>query len=204
MKNSLRLVFVMIMLVLAQSAMAFDRGMAGEEYRQWLRVFLNDTRTLRDALARNPHLEIDEIDRICIASLAPHSRMTFILRDVLVGTAQSGDAPNHREISLILNMFGRILEYSIPSGDGGLWKEPQVDKFSMQDARVMYMHVQVDEDNFTPSRGFLDYHLPPDGVLERKVYPFLLFQWHEGRLRLAGVGQEYWGLMEHLMGVGFS
>lgn len=192
------------MLVFAQSTLAFDRGMAGEEYRQWLRVFLKDAQALRDALGRNPNLEIDEIDRICEASLAPHSRATFLLREMMIGTAQSGEAPNRREIFLISNMFGRILEYSIPSGDGGLWKEPRSDQYSMQDVRVMYMHVQVDEDAFTATRGFLDYHLPPNGVLERNVYPFLMFQRHEGQLRLAGVGSEYWGLLRYVINVGFS
>lgn len=193
-----RVVRLLILLLLMQPALAFDRGLVGDEYQQWFRTFLQDSKSLRAALIKNPELTAAEADQLCAASIVPHSRMSVKLLEMLRESATKGDARARGEIVFFgtYAIFGRMLEHSIPAGDGGVWQEPKPEMFAMPNVRVMYMHIHGDESlerYFADAEQFPSYFLPKEGVLERNAYPFLLFQRYEGRLRLAGIGQEYWG-----------
>lgn len=191
-------------LLLPIAAQAYDRVAAGEAYRQWLQQFLQDQNTLARALRANPQLDPAEVDRLCAASVAPHSRMSQQLLQLTSQSVHQGNATVSGEIVFYgpLYLLNHMLADSLPAGDGGAWPEPLPEQFSTPKVRAVYMHIHAgdhladyfaDPEIFAPS-----YHLPADGVLERKAYPFLNFQIDHGHWRLAAIGSEYWNAVAYL------
>lgn len=202
--------YLLLIALLAYSTIghAFDRAAAGAAYEQWFEHFIADVGHLRNALIDNPDLTPEDVDRICAASIAPHSRMSAFILDLAQNSVRQGDVHSGGEIVSFgpLYLLQYFLAESLPAGDGGLWPEPDAKQFPTTDVRVLYVHINggsILAGHLNNPDYFAPYHLPPDGVLQRKAYPFLLFQNQQGRLRLAGLGQEYWGALNYLYSIQF-
>ncbi len=198
-----RSLFLIVLLACSPISHAFDRAAAGAAYEQWFEQFISDVGRLRNALIDKPDLTPDDVDKICAASIASHSRMSEFVLDLAQNSVRKGDVHSGGEIVSYgpLYILQRVLAESLPAGDGGVWLEPEANKFTATDVRVLYVHIHGGSllaEYFNDSDNFSPYRLPPDGVLQRKAYPFLLFQNQQGRLRLAGLGQEYWGALNYL------
>lgn len=198
-----RCLFLLLLLTSTSISHAFDRAAAGASYEAWFEQFIADVGRLRNALIDHPDLTPDDVDKICAASIASHSRMSAFVLDLAQNSVRHGDVHSGGEIVSYgpLYLLQRVLADTIPAGDGGLWVEPEPKKYTASDVRVLYVHIHGDSllaEYFSDSRNFAPYHLPPEGTLQRKAYPFLLFQNQQGKLRLAGLGQEYWGALDYL------
>lgn len=181
-----------------QAAWAFDRVGAGERYRQWLKQLKSDLQAVTREVPADEPITVDHINKLCASSVVPDSRAAANFRDWLNESRKYGERTVSGEIVFVgpLTIIMRLLESSIPAGQGGLYPEPAGSSFPDRALSVWYMHVHGGEHlqrYFDNSEVFKPYHLPPDGQLERGAYPFLMFEDKDQRLRFGGVGREWYG-----------
>jgi len=94
-----------------------------------------------------------------------------------------------------------LFENSVPAGYGGLFPEAPGSHFPSDRFSVWYMHIggsEVLQAYFDDKAQFPNYQLPPEGMLKRHAYPFLLFEDAGYALRLAGIGAEWMGAAVYL------
>ena len=205
--------FILGLMILAAHGAPLDRLAARDQYRDWYARFLTDMRSL-ESLSRDPDqlgpvsakqdnsfaaqlyprrdIAIETINRVFTQSVVPDSRAAnliqgFAQRPEMFRGSQT-DPPLVGEGMVMMN----LLQHALPAGYGGAYRNDKpipADEGSF----VWYMHLPSGEGTasiFEDGKLFTPYHLPPDGVLERKAYPFLLFREKQGKLYLAGISQE--------------
>ncbi|MGB3432957.1 hypothetical protein [Achromobacter sp.] len=190
----LLLAFLITLYCGAASAQAFDRQAENARYRQWLEDFRSDLQRLR----QSPDPANADIDRLFANTVAPGSRGTQLVKTL---AAAPGDSTSG-EIHYVgfQRVFLAALADAVVAGDGGDYPETQA-KYQQHVLRVRYMHVDGGgrlESYFNDPEVFKPYRLPAPGTLERDAYPFLLFEEHEGKLRLGGVSKEFWDLVRFM------
>lgn len=207
------LLFLSLMFAVAAQGAPLDRLVARDQYRDWYARFLADMRSL-EALSREPDqlgpvsaqqdetfaaqlyprrdIAIETVNRVFTQSVVPDSRAANLIQgfarrpEMFQGSRT--DPPLAGEGMIMMH----LLQYALPAGYGGAYRNDKpipADEGSF----VWYMHLPSGEGTssvFEDGKLFAPYHLPPDGVLERKAYPFLLFREKQGKLYLAGVSQE--------------
>ncbi|MFJ1299293.1 hypothetical protein ACILG0_04955 [Pseudomonadota bacterium AL_CKDN230030165-1A_HGKHYDSX7] len=191
----LRTVFMaglLALAVLVASAPAradgFDRQASTQRYLQWLNDFERDFRRLRSV----PQATTADVERIFAETLVPGSRAVVLVREL--NALRQKDLSNRSGGLLIALMRGAVV-----AGDGGLYTDTPPD-LEPKRLRVWYLHVAGGEQlerYFADPEVFKPYRLPENGVFERDVYPFLLFE--DGpRLRLGAVPREFWNILRFL------
>lgn len=175
-------------------AQAFDRQAENARYRQWLEDFRADLQRLR----QSPDPAKADIDRLFAKTIVPGSRGTQLVRTLAQAPGDSTSGEIH--YAGLQRVFLAALADAVVAGDGGDYPETQA-KYQKQVLRVRYMHVDGGgrlESFFNDPEHFKPYRLPAPGTLERDAYPFLLFEEHDGKLRLGGVSKEFWELVRFM------
>ncbi|MBC9906431.1 hypothetical protein [Achromobacter xylosoxidans] len=175
-------------------AQAFDRQAENARYRQWLEDFRADLQRLR----QSPDPAKADIDSLFAKTIVPASRGTQLVRTLVEAPGDSTSGEVH--YAGLQRVFLAALANAVVAGDGGNYPETQA-KYQKQVLRVRYMHVDGGgrlESFFNDPENFKPYRLPAPGTLERDAYPFLLFEEHEGKLRLGGVSKEFWDLVKFM------
>jgi hypothetical protein len=191
------LLFTLIIVVLAAGshpvqAEIFDRVAAKERYRGWYRRFKADFTEFEKTSQAGP-LDTARLNAIFAHSVAPDSRMTHLLLyftsrpDTMRG---SNGEPGAVSVAFIMV---KTLEHALPAGFGGPYNN---EKPVPGDAGsfVWYMHIHAGDemaDFFNNPKVFTPYRLPPYGVMERNVYPFVTFRDDGGKLYLSGLPAEF-------------
>ncbi|CAB3701579.1 hypothetical protein IB257_01010 [Achromobacter sp. ACM03] len=175
-------------------AQAFDRQAENARYRQWLEDFRADLQRLR----QSPDSAKADIDSLFAKTIVPGSRGTQLVRTLAQAPGDSTSGEIH--YAGLQRVFLAALADAVVAGDGGDYPETQA-KYQKQVLRVRYMHVDGGgrlESFFNDPEHFKPYRLPAPGTLERDAYPFLLFEEHDGKLRLGGVSKEFWELVRFM------
>ncbi len=175
-------------------AQAFDRQAENARYRQWLEDFRADLQRLR----QSPDPAKADIDSLFAKTIAPGSRATQLVKTLIEAPGDSTSGEIH--YAGFQRIFLAALADAVVAGDGGDYPETQA-KYQKQVLRVRYMHVDGGgrlEPFFKDPDVFKPYRLPAPGTLERDAYPFLLFEDHDGKLRLGGVSKEFWDLLKFM------
>ena len=175
-------------------AQAFDRQAENARYRQWLEDFRADLQRLR----QSPDPAKADIDSLFAKTIVPASRGTQLVRTLVEAPGDSTSGEVH--YAGLQRVFLAALANAVVAGDGGNYPETQA-KYQKQVLRVRYMHVDGGgrlEPFFKNPEVFKPYRLPAPGTLERDAYPFLLFEDHDGKLRLGGVSKEFWDLVKFM------
>ncbi|MDR7947295.1 hypothetical protein [Achromobacter aegrifaciens] len=175
-------------------AQAFDRQAENARYRQWLEDFRADLQRLR----QSPDPAKADIDSLFAKTIVPGSRGTQLVRTLAQAPGDSTSGEIH--YAGLQRVFLAALADAVVAGDGGDYPETQA-KYQKQVLRVRYMHVDGGgrlESFFNDPEHFKPYRLPAPGTLERDAYPFLLFEEHDGKLRLGGVSKEFWELVRFM------
>jgi hypothetical protein len=175
-------------------AQAFDRQAENARYRQWLADFRADLQRLR----QSPDPAKADIDSLFAKTIVPGSRGTQLVRTLVEAPGDSTSGEIH--YAGLQRVFLAALANAVVAGDGGDYPETQA-KYQKQVLRVRYMHVDGGgrlESFFNNPENFKPYRLPAPGTLERDAYPFLLFEEHDGKLRLGGVSKEFWELVKFM------
>lgn len=169
-------------------AEGFDRQASTQRYLQWLNDFERDFRRLRSV----PQATSADVERVFAETLVPGSRAVVLVREL--NALRQKDLSNRSGGLLIALMRGAVV-----AGDGGLYTDTPPD-LEPKALRVWYLHVAGGdqlEPYFADPEVFKPYRLPENGVFERNVYPFLLFE--DGpRLRLGAVPREFWNILRFL------
>ena len=193
-------------MVCAAPGWAFDRVKEGERYRQWYAQFQKDIEALREHVPSGQPISNAEVERWCANSLVPGSRAIDNVRGWVSGGGGVSAAGGGIVIVGPTRIVISLLESSMPAGQGGWYPEKEGSPFPDKTLRVWYMHIpgtSILQTYFDEKSNFDPYRLPPDGVLERKAYPFLLFEDKGGRLRFGGVSQEWFGAVQYLHNIQF-
>ena len=179
----------------------FDADSAAMRYRNWLTQFLYDLARLRKRVI-DVAVPEEQIGVICRSTIMPHSRAVVMVSGWLKDAANKCNTSHRaRRYTSLDSVVMLLLENSIPAGYGGLFPEEAGNRFPYDRFVVWYMHIvgpNALQAYFDDKTQFLDYKLPPDGVLKRHAYPFLLFEDAKSTLRLAGVGAEWMGAAIYL------
>jgi hypothetical protein len=189
----LLLVAIIIALAVAAPSQAetFDRVAAKERYRDWYRRFETDFAEFEKACRPGP-LDAGRVSGIFVHSVAPDSRMTRMLLDFSARPGlMRGSNAEPGAVSMALIMV-TTLEQALPAGFGGAY-HPEKPVPGDADSFVWYIHIHAGDsmrDFFGNSKNFNPYRLPPHGVLERNVYPFVNFREKDGKLLLTGLSAE--------------
>lgn len=187
---------------------AFDRLVSSERYRAWYARLQTDIATVGKQVPAGQQVTEADVARLCAGSVVPGSRGTSNLADWL---NQARKSPSHT-VSGEIVLIGKFLvlmhmfEQATPVGEGGLFPETPGTGFPDRSLRVIYMETKGCDglNSVSVSELFKPYHLPPDGILERDVYPFLLFEEKEGRLRYGGMGREWRAVFQRIFSTQFQ
>jgi len=182
-------------------ASAFDREQEGSRYRQWLTQLEQDLGVLIDQVPAEQPITRDDVERVCTKSLVPGFRATHNFAEFLAVRPSKGYDGKKLTYYGALQVVMHLLKASIPAGQGGLFPESPDSAFPDKALAVWYVHItdgSILQPYFDDKRAFKPYRLPANGVLERDVYPFLLFEDSPGGLRLGGFGREWWGAVQFL------
>ncbi|MBK9992026.1 MAG: hypothetical protein IPP19_15210 [Verrucomicrobia bacterium] len=187
---------------------AFDRSVASERYRAWYARLQADIATVVKQVPAGQQITAADVARLCESSVVPGSRGASNLADWL---NQSRKSPSH-SVSGEIVLIGKFLvlmhlfEQATPVGEGGLFSEPPGNGFPDRSLQVIYMETKGCDglDSVAVSELFKPYHLPPDGTLERDVYPFLLFEEKDGLLRYGGMGREWRAVFQRIYSMQFQ
>lgn len=180
----------LLWLACAPSAHAFDRQAQTQRYQQWLDDFERDLRALSGIA--NP--TDADVERVFADTVVPSSRAVEFVRELAARPAGSvsGGIAFQGPARLLLG----VLRQSVVAGDGGPYLDTPPGKAPLT-LRAWYLHIDGGgklERHFDDPEAYRPYHLPPDGTLERGVYPFLVFE--DGpRLRLGAMTREYWNVV---------
>lgn len=196
-------------LLIGSGAHAYDRVQAGERYRRWCEVLESNLQTLSAHLPLGEKATPEDVAHRCARSVVPGSRAATNLSDWLNLSRREREfgLSGPRGSSGPMVAIKRLLTQSLPAGDGGLFPEPSGSPYPDRTLRVWYVHVEggerleryfADPDRFNP------YRLPPEGTLERKAYPFLLFEERGNQLRLGGFSTEWIGAAEFARSLQFG
>lgn len=173
----------------------FDRAAQAERYRVWLAQFERDAQQYREELKKGTASTDADVARIFKKSIVPGSRGILNVR-TLFGGVTNGEI-SYGEVGRTALYF---LNASVPAGYGGVF--PETDSRYAKGASVWYMHIDynylLQKDYFENPDVFDRYQLPPNGVLKRKAYPFLMFDDREPELKFSGFSNEYWGAVQYL------
>ena len=199
----------MALLVVALSAgraFAFDREREGDRYRQWLHQLNLDIAALSEQVPPSRPVTRQDIERFCAKSLVPGSRATQNFAEFLTAVRPYGKKKNGEPQSYggTLKILMHLLDASVPAGQGGKFPEAPGSGFADRSLTVWYVHIQggsILQSYFDDKNVFKPYRLPKDGVFERDVYPFLLFEDAPAGLRFGGFGREWWGAASYLSNV---
>lgn len=182
----------------------FNRAASAAKYRDWLKQFDND---LAHYFNERNSRELNDADiaHFFCNSVVPNSRAMANLKDLFLSGKPRATVSGEIVFVGPQRVLQRMLNSSIPAGYGGRFPEPTGSKFAAGMA-VWYMHIQGGdalERYFDSPSNFDHYHLPPNGVLERRAYPFLLFEEEGRQIRWGGIGQEFWGAVESMYSTQF-
>lgn len=196
-------------LTAGQRVWAFDRASEGQRYRRWLADFQRDVRRLATEVTADTALTLEHVHRCCASTVVPHSRAASNVLEWVGSSRPTRRSGSYGEIAWAgpLQLVLRVLSLSVPAGNGGLYPEPAGSDLPDRALSVWYMHINGGEDlqrYFDHPKSFAPYHLPPDGQLERKAYPFLLFEDQPTGLRWGGIGQEWFGAIQSLYDMQFQ
>lgn len=173
----------------------FDRAAQAVRYRAWLAQFEQDAQQYKEELQEGTASTDEDVARIFKRTVVPGSRGILNVR-TLFGGITNGQI-SYGEVGRTALYF---LNASVPAGYGGAF--PETDSKYTKGASVWYMHIDynylLQEDYFENPAIFDQYQLPPNGVLKRKAYPFLMFDDREQELKFSGFSQEYWGAVQYL------
>lgn len=176
------------------AAQSFDRHAESLRYQQWLRDFQQDLLRLRDSA--DPKQA--DIDALFARSVVPGSRATALMRNL--ATAAPGRTGGEIHFASIQRVFLAVLSDGVIAGDGGIFPDTHA-VYKKDVLHVRYLHVDGGgrlERYFSDPAVFKPYRLPDAGVYQRDVYPFLLFEERDGKLRLGGVSREFWDLVRFM------
>lgn len=172
-------------------AETFDRVEAKERYRNWYNRFETDFAEFEKACKNGP-LEPVRVNEIFVHSVAPDSRMTQFLGNFASQPGlMRGSAGDPGAVSMAYIMV-TTLKQALPAGYGGEYR-PEKPVPGDADSFVWYIHIHAGDDmrdTFSNPKNFNPYRLPPYGVLERNVYPFVNFRDKDGKLFLTGISAE--------------
>lgn len=174
------------------AAQPFDRYAENRRYQEWLSDFRQDLLRLRDSA--NPQQA--DIDALFARSVVPGSRATTLMRNL--AAAAPGRTRGEIHFAGIQWVFLAVLSDAVIAGDGGIYPDTQA-AYQKDVLHVRYLHVDGGgrlERYFSDPDVFKPYRLPDAGVYQRDVYPFLLFEERDGKLRLGGVSKEFWDLVK--------
>ena len=189
-RHALCCVAALLWLACAPAAQAFDRQAQTQRYQQWLGDFERDLRRL----AATPNPTDADVERLFADTVVPSSRAVAFVRQLAAqpAGAVSGEIVFQGPTRLLLG----LLRQSVVAGDGGPYTDTPPGKAPLQ-LRAWYLHIDGGgqlERYFNNPDAAKPYRLPPDGTLERGVYPFLVFD--DGpRLRLGAMTREYWNVV---------
>ncbi|WP_313619877.1 hypothetical protein [Achromobacter sp.] len=191
-----QLAFVALLFLQAgmAAAQSFDRHAENLRYQQWLRDFRQDLLRLRDSA--DPAQA--DIDALFARTVVPGSRATTLLRKLAAAAPDRTRGEIH--FAGIQRVFLAVLSDSIVAGDGGIYPDTHA-AYQKDVLHVRYLHVDGGgrlERYFSDPAVFKPYRLPDAGVYQRDVYPFLLFEERDGKLRLGGVSKEFWDLVRFM------
>lgn len=176
------------------SAQSFDRQAENQRYQQWLHDFQQDFQQL--LLAPDP--KTADVDALFAKTLVPGSRATQAVREL--AQAPRGSTQGQIRFVGIQRVFMAALSSAVVAGDGGIYPDTHAD-YKKDALRVRYVHVDGGgrlERYFSNPEIFKPYRLPAPGEFARDAYPFLLFEDHQGKLRLGGISKEFWDLVKFM------
>lgn len=188
--------------VVGVPAWGFEVDSALLRYRSWLAQFESDLARLSKNLNESADLSAEQIAIVCTRSVAPDSRAAAMVKEWLTDIAdqrRSGHGANRYAGVGAIAML--LLKDSVPAGYGGQFQEAPESHFPSNRFSVWYMHITGPEAlqaYFDDKAQFPSYKLPPNGMLKRHAYPFLLFEDTGSALRLAGIGSEWMGAAVYL------
>ncbi len=185
-----------------QVASAFNRSAAQKQYQAWLKQLDADLRLADDQVELGQTVTMEDIGRWCVKSVVPGSRGAQNFSEFLNLLRQSNQSYDSRRGSF-LTLALRLLENSVPAGQGGVYPEKPGSPFAHQTMTVWYMHINGGERlqrHFDNPNEFSPYGLPPEGEFRGKAYPFLLFeqQEREAPLRFGSFGREWWNVLKFI------
>jgi hypothetical protein len=175
-------------------AQDFDRQAENQRYQQWLRDFKQDLLRLR----QSPDPTQADVDALFANTVVPGSRATGLVKEL--AAAKQGSTSGEIHFVGIQRVLLGALSDAVVAGDGGIYPDTQA-AYQKDALRVRYMHVDGGgrlERHFSNPEVFKPYRLPAPGVFARDAYPFLLFEEHNGKLRLGGVSREFWDLVRFM------
>ncbi len=191
---------------LASPALAFDRVAQKKRYGVWLQSLRADLNELRRRVPDGEEVTLEHVAEWCQRSVVPGSRFAQNLAQLVTQARAQSNVPGRRHRGT-LDVTLLTFRSAIPAGQGGMFPEPQDSGFSDGTLRVWYMHIH-DHGHlagyFKDPSHFDPYRLPPDGQLQRKAYPFLLFEDQPDRLRLGGVSAEWHGAVTRIFDIQFT
>ena len=190
------------LVVIRTPAWGIEADNATLRYRNWLGEFQSDMKMLSASEAGAAGASEEKVSIICENSVVADSRAALMISEWIKEADEKRDARHGaRRYADMAAVAMLLFEHSVPAGYGGLFQEAPGSRFPSGRFSVWYMHIGGPDDlqaYFDDKAQFPNYELPPNGILKRHAYPFLLFEDVGNTLRLAGVGAEWMGAAVYL------
>lgn len=170
----------------------FDATAARLRYDNWYHRFLANIRTLAQETRAGTAPSQSRINDIFSDSVVPDSRMAMLLALLAKQPENFGASRTDPPVMGWASIMMVLLDHALPAGQGGPYTRDDMIPAD-KGAFVWYMTLHTDSsisDVFKNPNIFASYHLPPDGVLERRAYPFITFREEHGKLYCTSISME--------------